>query len=485
MWDTDNLFLNGPFAPWREEGVAFNLEVEGQIPADLNGALYRVGASQHFRPPNVDRYHWFDGDGMVHGVFFREGRAHYRNRYVQTSGLKLEMQEGRAVFGGLVNGSGKEMVLDGSRPPIKNAGNTALTPFNDRLLVFFELELPHEMRPGSLETMGQYDFHGSVAGPVCAHPKVDPDNGDLLFYGVMGNFVTWYRADRDGVLVETHKIDVEAATFIHDFGVTPNYAVFLVSPQRLAFEGALVGQPALVWDAEGMAASRFAVMNRATGQVRWFDADDQFQISHFYNAYEDGQRIVLDAFRSTEVFGPLKSEVDTYGDDGDYNGWFALGSVTMLPTRWELDLGTGAVSERAHSDVFGDFPRINDSLSGRPYRYGYSVTTGGTADWLFDGVAKYDTKLDRTDIMSVDGLTAPSEPCFVAREGATAEDDGWLLSMWWNPATDNSEVIIQDAQDVLGAPIARVKINHRVPVGFHGGWASAVEIEAALTTNNT
>ena len=84
MWDMDNMFLNGPYEPWREEGVAYDLEIDGELPAGLNGALFRTSTSQLFRPPDTARYHWFDGDGMIHAVYLREGRAAARNRYVMT-----------------------------------------------------------------------------------------------------------------------------------------------------------------------------------------------------------------------------------------------------------------------------------------------------------------------------------------------------------------------------------------------------------------
>jgi carotenoid cleavage dioxygenase-like enzyme len=113
MWDPGNLFLNGPYAPWRQNGEAFDLEVEGRIPVGLDGALYRTSSSQAYRPTQPNRYHWFDGDGAINGIFLREGRAPHRFRYVETAGLKLEMQQDRqldqrrrgcAVFSSFMNG---------------------------------------------------------------------------------------------------------------------------------------------------------------------------------------------------------------------------------------------------------------------------------------------------------------------------------------------------------------------------------------------
>ena len=133
MYDSDNPFLNGNYAPWREEGEAYDLEIEGELPRELNGALYRIGPNPHFKP--AGRYHWFDGDGMVHAFILRGGRAAYRNRYVRTEGLKAEMKAGRALFGGLIE-QPREMPPD--LPPFKNAANTNIIGFNNRLLALWE-----------------------------------------------------------------------------------------------------------------------------------------------------------------------------------------------------------------------------------------------------------------------------------------------------------------------------------------------------------
>ncbi len=61
-----NPFLQGNFAPWRMEGTADDLEVIGEIPRDLNGTFYRNGPNPAYEP--AGRYHWFDGDGMIHAI---------------------------------------------------------------------------------------------------------------------------------------------------------------------------------------------------------------------------------------------------------------------------------------------------------------------------------------------------------------------------------------------------------------------------------
>ncbi|MBV8224340.1 MAG: carotenoid oxygenase family protein [Verrucomicrobia bacterium] len=59
------------------------------------------------------------------------------------------------------------------------------------------------------------------------------------------------------------------------------------------------------------------------------------------------------------------------------------------------------------------------------------------------------------------------------RDRFGAEDDGSILSLWYDPTVDRSEMVMQDARDFSGEPAARVKLNHRVPYGFHGNWVPA------------
>src|SRR5438067_11944782 len=79
------------------EGV--DLEVDGTLPADLEGTLYRIGPARH--DVYGDRYrHWFDGDGMVHALRLTGGGAQYRNRFVVTDKKSEEDAAGRRLYGG-------------------------------------------------------------------------------------------------------------------------------------------------------------------------------------------------------------------------------------------------------------------------------------------------------------------------------------------------------------------------------------------------
>ncbi len=336
MDDSANPYLTGNYAPWREETDAFDLEIEGELPRELNGSLYRIGPNPHFKP--LGRYHWFDGDGMVHAFILRDGRAAYRNRYVRTDGLKAEMKQGRALFGGLLE-QPREVAQD--LPPFKNAANTNIIGYADRLLALFEAASPHELKPETLETVGLFNFGGKLTGPVTAHPKFDPVTGDLLFFGYQPfpPYVTWYRASRDGKLLESRPIDTGLPVMMHDFVATDNYAIFFVCPSVFHLENAPAGKPIFVWEPQH--GTKIGVMNRATGHMKWFQ-DEAFFIFHFLNAYEENGSLIVDGCRMESL--------DMSGN--------SFGGKPAMPWRWNLNLKDGSMRQQQVDDVCLGVPAL-------------------------------------------------------------------------------------------------------------------------------
>ncbi|MFZ9384892.1 MAG: carotenoid oxygenase family protein, partial [Ilumatobacteraceae bacterium] len=84
---SQNRYLVGNYAPVTEEVTATDLAVIGELPKELNGRYLRNGPNP-IAPVDPATHHWFIGDGMVHGIRLREGRAEwYRNRYVGSSNV--------------------------------------------------------------------------------------------------------------------------------------------------------------------------------------------------------------------------------------------------------------------------------------------------------------------------------------------------------------------------------------------------------------
>jgi carotenoid cleavage dioxygenase len=69
-----NPYLDDFLAPVHAEVTATDLPVTGQIPEHLDGRYLRNGPNPAAEVDPVT-YHWFTGDGMVHGVALRDGQA--------------------------------------------------------------------------------------------------------------------------------------------------------------------------------------------------------------------------------------------------------------------------------------------------------------------------------------------------------------------------------------------------------------------------
>jgi len=456
-----NPFLEGNFGPWRMEGVADDLTVVGQIPRELNGTYYRTGPNPAFEPAR--NYHWFDGDGMIHAITLDDGRARYRNRYVQSRGLAEERAAGRAIYPSLLDIDATEA------PQIKNTGNTNIVKHAGRLLALMEACLPTRMDCVTLDTLGEFDFDGKLMSAMTAHPKIDPETGEMLFFGYspFPPFLQYHVADRDGRLVRSEIIDVAWPSMIHDFAITRDHVVFILCPLVFSLENVRERGGAFSWEPER--GTRLGVMPRSGGNadVRWFDTDPCY-VFHPMNAYDDGDTTVVDVAR----YGRLDFMTVKAVENLSYR---EQNAARMC--RWSIDRVRGGVKALPLDDMIVEFPRVDERLVGRRHRFGYTAARESPADdgtrpeWT--AVRKYDLERGTTATRSLGAGHGVGEPLFVPRHAGAAEDDGWVIFLAYDPARNASDFYVLDARNIAGEPVARVVLPHRVPYGFHGNWAAA------------
>lgn len=467
-WPTNNAFLHGPFAPWTAETEAYDLEIQGEIPKDLSGALFRTSSNPRFQPRSFERYHWFEGDGMIAGIYLRDGKAAFRTSWVKTDSFMFETKHGEAVYNGFVNG-GSIGHLPGGAPRSKNVANTNVGIFNDQLIVYYEGGLPYAMHPESLETLGAYDFHGGINEVCTAHYKIDPKTGDMLFYAASGNVVTWYRADvATGNIVDSHSFTVDIPLLLHDFAVSENYAIFFVTPTQFRTDYVQQGRPGVVWDEKALPNGTHALLlDRRSHTITRHELGNTGVPTHFYNAYEMGDEVIVHGHRTAKMGTPFE-RLDNPPNSHEYFG-------PAFAWEWRINTRTATITERQLSDIFGDLPRINEAFLGQQNQFGYFTTMNSE-------LIRIDHLTDSTQaIKGVEQLVMPSEPVFVSRQVAHNEDDGYLLSLWWNPITRLTDLLIHDAADPSALPLARVKLPARVPAGFHGNWADQATIEKSIS----
>jgi len=437
---SENPYLAGNFAPVHDEITATDLPVTGHLPIELSGRYVRNGPNPS-EGPEPKLYHWFTGDGMIHGIRISGGRAAwYRNRWVRSA--KVAKTLGEAPKGGPVH-SGMDF-----------APNTNVIGHAGRTLAIVEAgALPYELSY-ELDTVGPYNFGGTLPGGYTAHPKRDPLTGELhavsYFWG-WGNKVQYSVAGTDGRIRKTVDIEVGGPVSVHDISLTSKYAVIYDLPVIFSMDAVAAGaQFPYVWDPSYH--SRLGLLPRegTAADIRWFDVEPCY-VFHPLNAYDDGDDVVLDVIRHPRMFDTHKLGPD--------EGPPAL-------ERWTVQTGSGKVREERLDDRGQEFPRIDERLVGRRHRFGY------TAGFLSGEVSlmKHDFTSGSSQTRILRGAGGFAEPVFVPRHADAAEDDGWVLSLVYDAGNDTSDLLVLNAADFTGEPEAVVHLPQRVPFGFHGNW---------------
>jgi len=420
-------------APVDREVESEDLAVTGHIPSELSGSYIRNGPN-----PRRPGGHWFMGDGMLHGVRLSDRRARrYANRWVRTS----TFENGARPFG-----------PDGSVDLRAGSANTSVVRHAGRVYALVESSFPCEVTP-ELDTIGAYDFEGRLRTAMTAHPKRCPLTGELHFFGYSPMpqlpALAYHRVDACGVLVESREIDVPGRTMMHDFAITARHVVFLDLPVVFDPDRAKQGTMPYRWSDDY--GARLGVMKRkGDGAVRWFEIEPCY-VFHVLNAFEDGDRIVLDAARYPELW---RDSPDNFGDAALH--------------RWTIDLAQGAVREMPLDDERTEFPRADESRTGLPYRYGYALMLDSRRNSGRSGIVKYDLEANSTARFWCDAGQLAGEFAFVAAPNARAEDDGWIMGYVYDPTRDGSDLVIVSACDLTR--LAIVHLPQRIPAGFHGTW---------------
>lgn len=462
-WEVEgNPYLAGLYAPVPDERTDEGLEVIGDLPPDLEGVYLRNGPNPRLDP--VGRYHWFDGDGMVHALRFHNGQASYRNRWVRTRALGAEEGSDTALFAGVMENPAANPDL-GLRLPLKDSANTDLVFFRDKVLALWYLAgEPYALDATTLDTIGVDGFEGTRTCQVSAHAKVDEATSELLFfdYGPRPPYMRYGVVGPDGAVTHLVDIDLPGPRMPHDMAATANHSILMDLPLVADPVAAKQGRHKIMFDRDMPA--RFGVIPRhgAGDTIRWFEADPCY-VYHSVNAWEEGDEIVLDLCRVTkpaprgDAVGPLAKMLSYLRLDAHLY-------------RYRFNMKTGATTEGYIDDDNTEFPTMDARKLGTPTRYAYNMRISDQSTLLFDGIVKYDTQTGATDRHWFGPGRWGSEAPFAPRPGGIAEDDGWLLSFVHDETTDRSEVVVLDAADLAAGPIARVLLPARVPIGFHATW---------------
>ncbi|TKX20865.1 putative retinal pigment epithelial membrane protein 4 [Elsinoe australis] len=279
--------FSGFMRPTRFEGDCRDLEVEGEIPAALDGVFYRVMPDPQ-QVPYIENDPWFNGDGNVSAFHIKNGRAHMKQRYARTEKFMREREAGRALAGRYRN-----KYTDLVSMKIRTTANTNILYFNGKLLACKEDAPPYAMDPHTLATIGLETFDGQLPSVTfTAHPKIDPRSGEMVSFGYEAKGdgtpdICYFNVSPDGKFTETVWMVSPVVAMIHDFAVTENWVIFPLIPLTCDLDRLKAGGDH--WQLTPEIPFYIGVLPRrgASGSdVKWFRAPNCFP-GHVANSYED------------------------------------------------------------------------------------------------------------------------------------------------------------------------------------------------------
>ncbi|MBF2017019.1 MAG: carotenoid oxygenase family protein [Rivularia sp. T60_A2020_040] len=471
-------------------------DIEGEIPPELNGTLFRNGPGL-FDINGQNIHHPFDGDGMISRITFTNGRAHFRNRFIRTEGYIKEQEAGRilyrGVFGTQKPGGWLANAFDFN---LKNIANTNVIYWGGKLLALWEAAEPHKLDPQTLETLGKEQFDGvlSEGEAFAAHPRFDPscqqNNGEpcLVNFSIkpgLSTTITIFELDTTGKIVRKNAYSVPSFAFIHDFVITPNYCILFQNPvafNPIPFALGMRGAGECIKFQPNQPTKVIVIPRNPNfpkegnkNGMQILEAQSGF-VFHHANAFEKDSEIIIDSI-CYEALPEVQPESDFRQTDFD-----ALKPGQLW--RFYLNLKDNQVRRELIESRCCEFPCVNPEKVGREHRYLYmGAAHAADGNAPLQAWEKVDLQTGEKQLWSAAPHGFVSEPNFVPRDMPKAssfanrngdEDDGWVLGLVYDSTHHRSDVVILDAKDLNKQPIATLHLKHHIPYGLHGNFVSEV-----------
>jgi carotenoid cleavage dioxygenase-like enzyme len=472
--------LSGPKL-FRVESDIRDVEVEGKIPSDLNGAFYRVGPDAQYplAPHNIP----FDGEGHVSMFRIKDGHVDYRTRYVHNERYKAQEKAKRILFPMYRNPNVDDPSVKGLS---RSTANTHIINHKNMLFALKEDSPPCAMDLLTLETVDpHYNFDGQLQSKsFTAHPKLDSETGDMIAFGYEAkgfgtNDVNVFQVTPQGKMVWNAWIKVPYVSMIHDFAVTDKFIVFYVMP--LAFDENQIKNGGIHWSWKSGESTYFGVMRRGGDgkDLKWFKGPERSS-THTMGAFSDGEKVYVDVEMSQYnpfPFMPFR--------DGQH--WDPVKGASQI-TRLSADLSKKTPSdynmEVLYPGFFGALPRQDDRYNTKPYRYGYlPCPDPNPADrskrpgacWV-----RFDHQTKKSLIFNSGDNTILNEVVFAPKSKTSPEGVGYLMGVAIRQAENGrGDLIILDAEHPEAGPIATVKLPIRAVPQIHGWWVPEDQLPKA------
>ena len=446
LWSTSRLYTQSTQSLVREHGFE-DLRIEGELPTDLQGTLYRAGPFlyESFGQPYS---HPFEADGGIMAARIGGGRAQGAARIVQSEGLLEERAAGKPFYGSAA--PWLKRIASALQQKVKNTANTSILSWQGRLFGLMEAATPTEVDPETLETLGATDLDGLIPQAFSAHPRHCPARKSIFNLGLSygrQNTLDLFGLPETGRARRVTTLELPYATLVHDFAITDKHAIFLISPAVLQLWRAIlqVGGFADLFRWEPERGSELIVVPLdEPSKVRRIQVD-AFWVWHFANAFEQGGDIVLDMCHYKDL-----NSLDAIGGD-ELTSPSALVRGRISKNRFTTEVLTKDLQE---------FPSASP----------LALTKENKHTWMQgpNGLGRFDHERGEQDLWNNPNGQLASEPVFVPRPKAAHEGEGWVLSLILDGPSNKSFLGVFDAMNMAGGPRAKLWFDQRIPLTFHG-----------------
>lgn len=455
----------------------YETKIEGKVPSDLRGVLYRNGPGL-FERNGLRKRFLLDGDGMIQAFRFHDKGVSFQNKFVRTQKYTEESIAKKFLYstwttqspGGVMSNLFGYNMMNQAGVNVIRRGNTLYA--ND------ESSQPYALNPDTLDTIGLDNLGQSQEYPIVysAHWKVDGKNGDWIHFGSdYGKNLNFHLTifDQLGKLKKHWILPSPRYVYIHDFFVTESYIILNLQPSFMSVYGFLFGQESIVdsisWQPEQ--GNLIMVVDKSGEQKPFYLPIEASWMWHSLNAYEKGNDIIAEfvaASESKELIGlhPMFKEIMS-AEKGDECAPYHI-------RRYIIDIKKKVIKQEILNNGDLEFPSVNPNHSCHPHKFGYLVKKTNN-ELFWENIVRINMDSGNEDVYHFGVGYYCSEPIFVPKRNTIYDfsqerEPGYLLTEVYNGYTQKTFLAIFDAEHIDDGPIAQVHLHHHVPISFHGSW---------------
>jgi len=512
------------------ESSMTTLQVVGTIPGWLQGQLIRNSPGT-YENGNDQMRHWNDGWAQLHGYHI-DGATnsvnHHSKNINSSSWHKASTTNSISETGyGTPSNPGPRPYNAIPKPNYKADGfvdsttedglggilnGFATNPmvniwkFDDKMMATTDENLFIEFNNDTLETIGgvntAWDPNDAITkkgemGIGVAHGRYDRYTKehfwleiDLAKGPIPANYNFWKYTEKGGVsgkyltgreIVGT--VQDSKSSFVHSIAMTKKYILLIQCPMHYEFLKFLTAKQiidTIKWDPD--TPVKWHVMDRQTGSlVKSATSSSAFFVYHILNAYDDSNGDIVTHFSMYQ-----NDTLITYGmylenivnNPKEYVPTYAQAVLTRCTVFMSSDRAPECNVLNNKTFEMATFNWYDKHMEQAQYAWGATIDDPNTP-W-HDGASDFIDKQIKLDLSSGEVLSSwsqpgafCSEPLFAPHPNPKSEDDGILMSVWYDSIADHSFLVMLDG--ITMKEVARANMAGRLAASFHGKWCPTGE----------